>query len=80
MERLDSLDRPQSHSRTLGADLYRKAVCVIEDIADSLDGGLVKTAAAQYSAKSDESLAMQREAEKFITETSANESAIKKAA
>lgn len=55
-------------------------VCVVEDIADGLYGGLVKTAAAQYSAKSDESLAMQREADKFITETSANESAIKKAA
>ena len=41
-------------------------VCVVEDIADGLYSGLVKTAAAQHSAKSDESLAMQREADKFI--------------
>jgi len=55
-------------------------VCVVEDIADGLYSGLVKTAAAQYSAKSDESLALQREAEKFITEISANQPTLKLAA
>jgi hypothetical protein len=56
-------------------------VCVVEDIADGLYGGLVKTAAAQHSAKSDESLALQREAEKFITtEVPANDSLLNKAA
>ncbi len=56
-------------------------VCVVEDIADGLYGGLVKAAAAQYSAKSDESLALQREADKFITtEVPANDSLLNKAA
>jgi hypothetical protein len=56
-------------------------VCVVEDIADGLYSGLVKTAAAQYSAKSDESLALQREADKFITaETASNDSISMKAA
>lgn len=56
-------------------------VCVVEDIADGLYSGLVKTAAAQYSAKSDESLALQREAEKFISaDKAANDSIESKAA
>jgi hypothetical protein len=56
-------------------------VCVVEDIADGLYSGLVKAAAAQHSAKSDESLALQREAQKFITtEVPANDSLLNKAA
>ncbi len=56
-------------------------VCVVEDVADGLYGGLVKCAAAQYSASNDESLALQREAAKFITpEAASNDSIEKKAA
>jgi hypothetical protein len=56
-------------------------VCVVEDVADGLYGGLVKCAAAQYSASNDESLALQREAEKFITtESASNDSIEQKAA
>lgn len=51
-------------------------VCVVEEVADGLYGGLLKCAAAQYSAKSDESLALQREAEKFITTESASNDSI----
>lgn len=55
-------------------------VCAVEDVADSLYAGLVKCAAAQYSAKTDESLALQREAEKFITGSPANQPTLKLAA
>ena len=51
-------------------------VCVVEDLADGLYGGLVKCAAAQHSASNDESLALQREAAKFVTAESASNDSI----
>jgi hypothetical protein len=55
-------------------------VCVVEDVADSLCGSLVKCAATQYSASNDESLALQREAAKFITTASASNDSIEQKA
>lgn len=51
-------------------------ICAVEDVTEGLYSGLIKCAAAQYSASKDESLALQREANKFITADSASNDSI----